>query len=275
MNAKADGTWGYSNPNDEHMIFCVDPEYYTMFRAQFASLIVAEGTGIWEDEVEPCFAMRADVFRRIWRNHPYLFAKQKAFMELGYLKARNWRTARIIINAEPMITEVLGTWLEVTESVAKAQAGWSMFNNRWYTVMNNPPDCIEEENEREETQIIYDLRAMLYYLANEINHYPRGYADIMRRSFDILPGRTLENGVRIDKQSVYAMIGNAHQQSIKANKDNPFVWYSDACTQQQEPVMAFHIDCDFPEQIINVVSNAVGENPEWLKPQSQANRGWS
>lgn len=86
MNAKADGTWGYSNPNDEHIIFCVDPEYYTMFRAQFASLIVAEGTGMWEGEVEPCFAMTLENFRRVWRNHPYLFAKQKSFCISDILK---------------------------------------------------------------------------------------------------------------------------------------------------------------------------------------------
>lgn len=140
-------------------------------------------------------------------------------------------------------------------------------------MINNPADCIEEENERAETQVIHDLRAMLYYLANAVDYYPIGYMDLMRRSFDILHGRTLENGVTIDKKSIYSLIDNAQRNHESANKDNPFVRSTDISSIPDIPVIA--MDLCVPEYVLDAVAAAAGESPDYLKPQSQANRGWS
>lgn len=218
-DATSDGTWGYSSPNHRHIVFCADTGRSNEVRS---ALIAAQrwavmGEGVYKNEApEPCFIMRVDDFYNLL---PYLRAymvDQESVLRLGHLKAQNWRDAHLIYGVQKPLApdvrtvgiedercEFAGTFMSVTEDVAKAQTGYTLVNGHYYTVIYNPPHNEEERKERAVTQAManayVELAARNAKYAAKHGEWRKSTQAVQSLLFPQLQGATLENGHVIDE----------------------------------------------------------------------------
>lgn len=216
----SDGTWGYSSPNHMHIVFCADDGRTNEMRS---ALIAAQrwaimGEGVYKNEApEQCFILRADDFYNLL---PYIrdyMQDQESVLRLGHLKAQNWRDAHLIygsqhadgpdvrtVGIEDDRCEFAGTFMAVTEEVAKAQTGYTKVHGHYYTVIFNPPRNMEESRERANTQLIADayleLAALNRKHLNKHGEWRKTTQKVAGRIVPALTGQVLENGHTIDLQ---------------------------------------------------------------------------
>lgn len=217
-DASSDGTWGYSSPNHMHIVFCADAGRSNEVRS---ALIAAQrwavmGEGVYKNEApEPCFIVRVDDFYNLL---PYLrdfMQDQESVLRLGHLKAQNWRDAHLIYGVQKPLApdvrtvgieddrcEFAGTFMSVTEEVAKAQTGYTKVHGHYYTVIFNPPHNEEERKERAITQAManayVELAARNSKYAAKHGCWRESTQAVQALLFPKLQGATLENGRVID-----------------------------------------------------------------------------
>lgn len=214
----SDGTWGYSSPNHMHIVFCADDGRTNEMRS---ALIAAQrwaimGEGVHKNEApEPCFILRADDFYNLL---PYIrdfMQDQESVLRLGHLKAQNWRDAHLIYGVQKPLApdvrtvgieddrcEFAGTFMAVTEEVAKAQTGYTKVHGHYYTVIFNPPRNMEESRERAITQLMADayleLAARNRKYRDKHGAWRRSTQAVTGRLYVAMKGQVLENGKTID-----------------------------------------------------------------------------
>jgi len=212
------GTWGYSSPNHMHIVFCADEGRSNEVRS---ALIAAQrwavmGEGVYKNEApEPCFIMRVDDFYDLL---PYLrdfMQDQESVLRLGHLKAQNWRDAHLIYGVQKPLApdvrtvgieddrcEFAGTFMAVTEEVAKASTGYTLVHGHYYTVIYNPPHNEEERKERANTQLLADayleLAARNRKYRDKHGSWRKSTAAVTSRLVVALKGQVLENGKAVD-----------------------------------------------------------------------------
>lgn len=213
------GTWGYSSPNHRHIVFCADDGRTNEMRS---ALIAAKrwaimGEGVYKNEApEQCFIMRVDDFYNLL---PYIrdyMQDQESVLRLGHLKAKNWRDAHLIYGAQyangpDVRTDLIahdarcvfaGTFMSVTEEVARASTGYTKVNGHYYTVIYNPPHNMEERKERAITQAManayVELAARNAKYAAKHGCWRKSTQAVQALLFTQLQGATLENGHVID-----------------------------------------------------------------------------
>lgn len=217
-DATSDGTWGYSSPNHMHVVFCADAGRSNEVRS---ALIAAQrwavmGEGVYKNEApEPCFIMRVDDFYNLL---PYLrdfMQDQESVLRLGHLKAQNWRDAHLIYGvckiAGPDVRtvsiadtrcEFAGTFMAVTEEVAKASTGYTKVHGHYYTVIFNPPHNMEERKERATTQLLADayleLAARNRKYRDKHGSWRKSTQAVTGRLAVAIRGQVLENGKTVD-----------------------------------------------------------------------------
>ena len=216
----SDGTWGYSSPNHMHIVFCADDGRTNEMRS---ALIAAQrwaimGEGVYKNEApEPCFILRADDFYNLL---PYIrdyMQDQESVLRLGHLKAQNWRDAHLIYGSQhadgPDVRTVCvedarcvfaGTFMAVTEEVAKAQTGYTKVHGHYYTVILNPPRNMEESRERAITQLMADayleLAARNRKYRDKHGLWRKSTIAVTGRLYAAMNGQVLENGKTLDDE---------------------------------------------------------------------------
>lgn len=214
----SDGTWGYSSPNHMHIVFCADDGRTNEMRS---ALIAAKrwaimGEGVYKNAApEPCFIMRvADFYNLLPYIRDYM-QDQESVLRLGHLKAQNWRDAYLIYdvgkvggpdvrirNPTDARWEFAGTFMAVTEEVARASTGYTKVHGHYYTVIYNPPHNREERKERAITQAManayVELAARNAKYAAKHGEWRKSTQAVQALLFPQLQGATLENGHVID-----------------------------------------------------------------------------
>ena len=154
------GLQGYSSPNDQHIILCLDDQgrrlEFMRYCANRNIAVIATGNGSYKGHVEPCYVLKAGQFflELCVETFARFFQKQESVLLLDTLDSMNWRDASLVFADGN--TQSIGVWHEVTKDRALKEEAWTEINGHWYICQENPADCLEEEHEREITQLLYD-----------------------------------------------------------------------------------------------------------------------
>ncbi len=210
----SEGVWGYSGPNEEHVVFSVDTGMEEYTRRCFNSCGLLEGVGKWQNnEAEPCFIVMAKVwdFAVAYGFAAVAMQQQQQVLYLGHLKSRNWRDAVLVDAPFPLMRDMVYsdedalTWLEATQDEAEASEGYTRLVlggvTRWFICQNNPPIDEEDRKERLYTDAVINLMAVLVQENLDERSISGAETPIQKKRnealdamFPLVLGKTMPNG---------------------------------------------------------------------------------
>lgn len=224
----AEGVWGYSTPNQKHVLFCADTGKDKQMQKRIAVLhefgiikhgLINMGTGVWMNGPEEVtYVLTEGDWAQAKPRLRSLIRLQETVLVLGHLKSRNWRDAWLI-GMKQEFEQHIGTWHEVY-STAEALAvsdGWTKIGGHTYAIQRNPPASPADDAERKLTDALLSSATLSAWLMTHIDSQQGMSADAvqrLRRNFvaiqpkvsDLLEGRKLSTGEVITRKRILPLL---------------------------------------------------------------------